>query len=444
MNIDTFNKISTLSEIIFENLEDVSFDEVNTIYIPNNNDIKYRLDQSGIKYNKCNHNLSVDINKLGIKVFYDEEHFRKIFRYHHFNNDFAVLVIKDDFNDFQYYDKTENKVFTSKKIEVKKHFLIENTVYYLKLLKVLKSEKIADYVNGPLNEIIIFDKEGIRKLKYPSIHPLLNVSISIKKNCELLFKNLRSKEFPFIFKNELAEFSREAAEDEMMVELINKLPRLNHNAEINLRLYLKDFSFEKLKSEIQKEKIKYFESLRNILGKFINQVIAIPLSISATAFATYQIENSFILTLALSAFLIYSLYVTHVQIIYLREVRETEKEIEDEFATIRKKLGPKEDKKDEPDTTKEEPLGKEEKEKINEINNEEKKVIDKLKIAKITIITFLIAIISLTLLFILFIAIQRLVGLTIVIVSTSVYIGLIAARFYIDCRQVKVATDETD
>lgn len=436
MNIKTFNKVSTLSKIIFENLEDVTFDELNTIYIPNKDDIKYRLDQVEINYDYKNNKLSVNINELGIKVFYDEKHFRKIFRAHHLNNDFAILFIKDYFNDFQYYDKKENKVFKAEKIEVKNHFLIENTVYYLKLLKVLKSEKIADYVNGPLNEIIIFDKEGIRKLKYASIHPLLNVSSSIKKDCEQLFKNLKSKEFPFIFKNEIAEFSREAPEVGMMVELINKLPRLNYNAEINLRLYLNKFSFEKLKSEVQKEKIKYLKSLREILGKFINQVIAIPLSISATAFAIYQIKNSFILTLALIAFLIYSIYVTHVQLIYLREVSETKQEIEDEFKNIRNKM--RKEEKDESDTTEEED------EKKKEINDEEKKLKDKIKVSKITIITFVIAIILLTLLFILFIVVQSLVGLTTIIILACVYIGLVATSIYIDKPKRYFATEEKD
>jgi hypothetical protein len=425
MNKDAYLKVSTLSKIIFENLGNVSF-QAPTLFIPNTDDIKKRLDEAVIQYVTLNGEISIDISEFEIIVFYDQTDFftriELVDIEDDIEDDFAILVVNYDFNDFQYYDAEKDLVFTSGDTEPDNHFLCENTVYYLKFLEALRA-KIADYDNTPITELIIFDtKRSVRELKYTDIPPLWDSSKRIRRDCslELLFEKFSSIEFQSFFKNELAAFIKNVPEDGMMKKLIDKLPRLIRNVDINLRLYLNQFSFEKLKNEIQREKIKYLKSLRDILGKFISQVIAIPLSISATAFATYQIKNSFILTLALIAFLIYSLYVMHIQLIYLRDVREIEEDIEDEFDNIKKSSGLQN----------------------QEFEKEEAKLEHKIKITKITIKTFIAAIISLTILFLVFIALQRLIDLEIIIISTFAYICLIMIRMYIDRNIVNVADEK--
>jgi len=425
MNREAYLKVSTLSAIILENLENkenVSF-LAPTLFIPNTFD-KKKLDDAGIPYT-LNGGISIDFTDqaLGIIFFYDQEDFFIRVELEDIENDFAILVVNDDFNDFQYYDAEKDLVLTSGGKEPDNHFLCENTVYYLKFLELLRSN-IADYDNSPIHELIIFDTQrNLRELKYPDIPPLWNTSTRIRTTCalELLLKEFSSSiEFQCFFKNELAAFIKNAFQDGMMKNLIDKLPALIRVVDINLRLYLNKFSFEKLENEIQKEKIKYLKSLRDILGKFISQVISIPLSISATAFATYQIKNSFILTLALFAFLIYSLYVMHIQLIYLRDVRDIEEDIEDEFDTIKKNSGLN---------------GK-------PFEKEKRKLEHKIKISKITIKTFVAAIISLTLLFLIFIALQRLIKVPIIIISTFFYICLIIARMSIDRNIVNVADEK--
>jgi hypothetical protein len=58
-------------------------------------------------------------------------------------------------------------------------------------------------------------------------------------------------------------------------------------AENDLQVYYKSFSFDKLKSELVKEKDKYFAALRDILGK--------------NMFTTYKTNDNFILGILLLA-----------------------------------------------------------------------------------------------------------------------------------------------
>lgn len=69
------------------------------------------------------------------------------------------------------------------------------------------------------------------------------------------------------------------------------MPEMLHTAQQNFEIYLHDLSLDKLKSEYQKSQEEYFTKLREALGKVINQTIAFPVSITATAFATFKVND---------------------------------------------------------------------------------------------------------------------------------------------------------
>lgn len=420
MNKEAFTKIETLSKIIFNNLGNASFKRPN-ISIPDTKGIRGMLEQVGIEYDTMDNQLDVDIKELGVTTFYHQKDLCDFVESSNTETDFAILVVTGDFNDFQYYDSQKNRVLKSGKRLADNHFLTENTVYYYKFLEKLKSN-IADYKDKTWKKIIIFDKEGARILKYPNKPPLWKASGHIREVCELFFEKLKHADFQEFFKNVLADFIKPKAEENMMKTIIDNLDMLISNTDKDIRLYKSKFSYEKLKNEIREQKIKYLKNLRDILGKFVAQVVAVPLSISGTLFATYQIKNDIMLGFALSAFLIYSIYVMHVQLLYLREVWDIEEDIKDDFAKIKNDSG----------------LGK------NEFYKEEKKLIDKLSTAKTTIRFFVITIIGLTLIFLISVAALNLIKLLVVSIPAFSYVLLISARIYIHFRQVNYSDENKD
>jgi len=420
MNSDAYSKIETLSKLVCKDKKNVSF-TLGDLFVPNRKAIRSKLEKAGIEYETWDKKLRIDISTLGIKTFFNEQTFLGLVESSDTEGDFAILCVNDDFDDFQYYDSKEKKVFKSGRREVNDHFLSENTVYYFKFLKELRSN-IADYDNETRRKIILFDSEGVRTLKYPDNPPLWKGAEHIREVCERFFEKFKQSDFEGFFKNVLADFIKITAEENMMKVVIDNLDTLITKTDKDIRLYINKFSYEKLKNEIREQKIKYLKNLRDILGKFIAQVVAVPLSISGTLFATYQVRNTFMAGFALAAFLIYSIYAIHVQLLYLREVWDIEEDTKDDFSKIKEDSGLDE----------------------KEFEKEEKKLNVKLNTAKGTIRFFVCTLIVLTLIFLIAVAALDLIQWLVVLISTISYILLIFARVYIHRRQVKYSDEDRD
>jgi hypothetical protein len=124
-----------------------------------------------------------------------------------------------------------------------------------------------------------------------------------------------------------------------LTEVVLSLETITREADNNLQLYLRNFSFEHLKNSLQKEKDNYFSSLRDILGKNLSQIVAIPVSFAASVFATYKVNDIFILVIILVAFLLYSIFTRYLQSLYLKDVKEIEDSFNRDFTIIAQKSG---------------------------------------------------------------------------------------------------------
>lgn len=251
----------------------------------------------------------------------------------------AILIYKETFFYFDQSDIYNKKTFIGYK-EVDTNFLISNTIEYLHFIKKLKDEDtFADYYNGSTNEIVIYTaSKGIHKIKLPSIPISLDDSKPYYYIVESTLRRLLNEDFVIHFKNQLFKVIKQANESQIEA-VFQHLEEISQEADNDYQLYLKNFSFEKFKNDLQKEKEKYFNSLREILNKILSQVIGVPVSIAATIFAINKVEEIFLLALIYIAFTIYVVFAIHFQRIYYKDVLEIECDGKKDFEKISKESG---------------------------------------------------------------------------------------------------------
>ncbi|MBC8033239.1 MAG: hypothetical protein H7Y03_03780 [Chitinophagaceae bacterium] len=280
---------------------------------------------------------SVDTNTV---VFFSELNFRqgaeKLFvTTTNLKKDIAVIVYGDTFLVYDHLSgKTTNGSGTSES-----SFLIQNALYYYEVLELLKSNLFADYINTTDKEIVLYSgTKGIKRINIPDFLPEFDEDRSLMHDAELFIERYTSPDFRVFFKNRLFELSGMPAGEELK-EIMLSLGSIIREADNNLQLYLKNFSFEKLKNDLQKEKEQYFFSLRDILGKNMSQIVAVPVSFAASVFATYTVKDVFILLIILFAFILYSAFTIYLQKLYLKDIREIEDAFQTDFRVIAERSG---------------------------------------------------------------------------------------------------------
>ena len=254
-----------------------------------------------------------------------------------FLNQKDIIVLKFE-GSYLHYEQNSKTTYINK---VKKEdcFLISNLINYLSVIEYFKSSQFADYFNGVDGEVIIYSTtKGIFKLFIPSVPPKLDYKVNLENDTKQLLKKLENSEYSIHFKNKLFSLDKKLGEDQI-VTLITNLDNIINEAENDHQLQLKNFSFDKLKSDLQKEKEKYFSSLREILSKILGQIVGVPISIAASTFASYKIDSVLILVLVLVAFFIYVGFAIYFQFIYFKDVEEIDKDFGKDFAKISEKSG---------------------------------------------------------------------------------------------------------
>lgn len=297
-----------------------------------------------------------------------------------FQKNIAVLLYQ---NKLLLYDLT-TQITTIDGQKDDKNYLIENLCAYQKLVNKLKSEDFIDYFNVAKNLGVIYTAtKGILKISFPTYPFKVSDDKSIKSLVEDVLRRNADDQFKVHFKNEL--FQLEKKENQTLIEtIVFHLDSILQNADNNYQIQLKNYSFDKLKNDLQKEKEKYFSSLREILNKILSQTVGVPISIGASIFASYKVENVFVLGIILLAFAIYVFFAIHFQLIYRKDILEIEIDFKDDFKNISEKSGLQE----------------------SEIKKERVKIERRIKSIKNTIIGFIVAISVLAILFVCFVANQ--------------------------------------
>ncbi len=81
------------------------------------------------------------------------------------------------------------------------------------------------------------------------------------------------------------------SDDPSFVYFIKHFDTITAQAEDDFSIYLRKFSFETFNKNFRKEQIEYFSSLRDILSKIQTNIVSIPVSISITVAAVFEVKD---------------------------------------------------------------------------------------------------------------------------------------------------------
>ena len=303
-------------------------------------EIKTRLEAGGVPievYEPREINLKLAELAANTTVYYEEKNFLQSFR--EAAPPAEDIAIIDYRGSWLIYDHSSQQVQTGDS-KTEAPYLISNAIAWLAALPVFKS--LADYFNPTDKEIVLYSaQKGIKRIKVPADIPQFDPSKNIEPGLTLFRQQLEARsarDFAKCFKDVLFSFIPTSPEKELQ-EIVESLPGLITTAENDLQVYYKSFSFDKLKSDLLKEKDKYFAALRDILGKNMAQIVGVPISFAASVFTTYKSNNDFILSIVLLAYMAYTLFTYYLQSLNLKDIKEIESDFNEDFDTIAQKSG---------------------------------------------------------------------------------------------------------
>jgi len=258
------------------------------------------------------------------------------FEYDFITKDFAILSNKGE---YYYYQAEKKSVEVSTSASADFLTKCKNIFSYYTLYDFLKSEDLSDHHNDANLEIIIYSSsKGIFRITYDSL-PKIEESKDVSTKITKLISRVEPVQIRSFFKNALFTFSNGKGIISIN-EIINKSDDLIDTAERDFELASKQFDFDKFRDSLHKEKEKYFNSIRDIINKIFSQAIGIPISITATVFATYKVNNeNVMLSIVLLAFLLYVCFYIKIQLVYKEDIKEIKKDFTNDFDIIKSKSG---------------------------------------------------------------------------------------------------------
>lgn len=309
-------------------------------------EIKARLDAGRVAieaYEPREINLKLAELEANTTVYYEEKNFLQTFQ--ETKPSIVDLAIIDYRGSWLVYDHSSQQVSTGDsktgdKLEAP--YLISNSAAWLAALPSFKSPDLADYFNPTDKEIVLYSAlKGIKRIRVPADIPAFDSQKDIAPGLTLFRQQLEARsarDFSKCFKDVLFGSIPTSPEKELE-EIVAALPGLITAADNDLQVYYKSFSFDKLKSDLVKEKDKYFAALRDILGKNMAQIVGVPISFAASVFTTYKSNNDFILGIVLLAYMAYTVFTYYLQSLNLRDIKEIESDFNADFDTIAQKSG---------------------------------------------------------------------------------------------------------
>jgi len=249
------------------------------------------------------------------------------------------FVILNSDGDFCYKESNNSPIIWKENINsgFKQHCV--NLFSYYELYNFFKSKSFSDHHNDANAEIVIYSSvKGIFRISY--LHtPNIPGDIDISDRVYEIIETAKPIQIRSFFKNALFTFS-DGKGIISIEDIISKSPEIIESAKRDFELASKQFDFEKFKDSLYKEKEKYFNSIREILNKIFTQAIGIPISITATVFATYKVSDDIVLMLIiLISFAIYVCFYIKIQLIFKCDISEIKMDFQRDFDIIKSKSG---------------------------------------------------------------------------------------------------------
>lgn len=295
-----------------------------------------KLTNENIMFSKTYDGLSIEISEsnIGLTCFYNLEEFYRMFNLSILSNNFTILNYQKSFLE---YDAKTTTLADHTGL-VLNNYLIRNlnSEYELKLFLI---NELADYYSDSNTELVFYTStKGINKIRITNAIPSLDPNIDYSVMINEFIERAKDKKFKVFIKNQLFT-NLNGTRTDGFINLIYHLDEILENAQRDYEIYLREFSFDKLKNEFEQQKEKYFGSQREVLTKILSQLLSIPVAISASLFATYRVQDSFALLVIMLAYDIYAFFIIHIQLILLSDTKLLKLNFLEEVEIIKKKSG---------------------------------------------------------------------------------------------------------
>ncbi|TBX69625.1 hypothetical protein EZL74_07035 [Flavobacterium silvisoli] len=330
---------------LFDYLEKLnpSYDLGNEIITISSGEVEV-LRNLNINYTTLPTSIEFNINQFDYLLFFDDNEFR--IKWKSFvisGKDAAILNIKTKPIFFSKLNKQtlENFVLSS-------NTLFTNAIIYDEFIRFF-SDKSKDE-NNKFQFVDSFDT-NTRKLFFTSSkepgklvigYPLELSEFDNQTDYSINFNRLKdafgpsNKNLPIFIKNEIFRYFEDKYDNQGFVTLFKDLNKVLNIAEKNYQIYLHDLSLDKIKSDYKEYKQKYFSSQNDILNKITTQVIALPISIAASAFSLYNLKGELFPTLIVCFGLVsYIVYVTFIVRIYFDDITSLNNIAQKDYKTLK-------------------------------------------------------------------------------------------------------------
>jgi hypothetical protein len=255
-----------------------------------------------------------------------------------------ILILKNEDSKPMFFIKDTFETFIDGQKDLT-NFLFINSISYFRLIHFLKENEhkedkhfyFVDYFNIDYRKIIItsLKKEGKLTIGYPMLLPDFDSKKSIKPEIERFIGAFKEKQLPKFIKAELFNYLPAFKQEERLVAFIHNMNVIMEKAEQNFEIYLSDLSLDEFKNRFLEFRIKYFNQFRDILSKITTQILAFPLSITASVFATYKTLDSILLcSLIVAAFVIFSIYSLYTLKAHKSDVVELKRLFETDYISF--------------------------------------------------------------------------------------------------------------
>ncbi|MGA3086072.1 MAG: hypothetical protein ABSE95_14970 [Thermodesulfobacteriota bacterium] len=285
-------------------------------------EVENKLGACGIKFEKNGKNeVSININNYQ-GLFYNADHFlqeselyfRQDCNKESITSNIGILFYSND--ESLFYDSMKDfSYLLGRDQHVPKDFLIPNTFYYWKIVQYLQSLDIIEYHSVANREFILVTPEkGKFILGYPAIPPIFPRGSDLRKKYIAIKEINPSREFRYFLKAQIIDsLSMIREHDQRLIHLIENIETVIEATNNNYEVFLRKFNFEELKKNFRKERDQYFVNIRDLVNQLLSKVVAIPISVSASALAIYNLKKEPIYaTIVAIAFILYSVFASYL------------------------------------------------------------------------------------------------------------------------------------
>ncbi len=259
--------------------------------------------------------IRIKANSLKTKLFGSES---QLFAQTKLVNDMNILIF-DQQLPISYFDGLTYENF----IEVSNNYLITNAISYLAFQAFLKLQEneidesihFVDSFNLDFRKIVLvsLSDKGRITMTYEKGIPPLNRSVDYTNGFTQFVNcfNEPSRNLSKFLKSAVIEVLGAVEKEKRFQYFFENLNVIVVKATMNFEVYLNNLSIEKIRKDYDEVKSKFFKDLSDILNKLTQQIIAIPIGISATLLAVDKItENTFYLYFISIALCVTSTYLS--------------------------------------------------------------------------------------------------------------------------------------